>query len=52
MLQENEDNKKKAEQIRAKERVQDINAQEEYAKMLDRQEADRNHEFEQRERRA
>jgi len=41
MLEENENNKKKAEHERAKERQQDIAAQVEYAKMLDKQEKDR-----------
>ena len=52
MLQENEDNKRALNNAKAQEREHDIQIQEEYAKMLDKQEADRNHEFEQRERRA
>lgn len=52
MLQENEITKAKAEANKAAERDQDIAAQEEYARMLDQQEADRQREFEQREKRA
>lgn len=52
MLLENERNKKKAENQRVEEMKADVLAQEEYAKMLDKQEADRIREFKQRELRA
>ena len=52
MLVENEANKKKAEQGKAQQQRADIIAQTEYAKLLDKQEADRQHEFKQREQRA
>jgi len=52
MLQENEDNKAKAHNAKLNEREADIHAQVAYAKMLDKQEADRDNEFAQRERRA
>ena len=52
MLRENEANKKKAEGDKAEQQRADIKAQTEYAKLLDKQEADRQHEFQQREARA
>ena len=52
MLEENELNKKQAEEERLKEREQDVQAQMEYAKMLDKQANDRQREFDNRERRA
>ena len=45
MLMENEANKKKAEGDKKAEQRADIQAQTEYAKLLDKQEADRQHEF-------
>ena len=52
MLIENEKNKEAAEKQKAKERDQDFQAQEDYARMLDQQERDRQREFEMREKRA
>ena len=52
MLKENEANKAKAEGDKASLQRADINAQTEYSKLLDKQEADRQHEFQQREHRA
>lgn len=52
MLIENEINKKKAEEERLRERELDIAAQEEHAKILEKQEQDRQREFLARERRA
>jgi hypothetical protein len=52
MLVENEINKKKAEEERLRERDLDIAAQEEHAKILEKQEQDRQREFLARERRA
>ena len=52
MLVENEITKKKAEEERLRERDADIQAQEEHAKILEKQEQDRQREFLARERRA
>lgn len=52
MLAENEANKAKAQQTAAAEKENDVQALAEYGRMLDRQEQDRQREFEQRERRA
>lgn len=52
MLQENESNKVKAKGDKLAEQRADIQAQTEYAKLLDKQEADRQHEFKMREQRA
>ena len=52
MLVENEKNKKKLEDERKAEMRADVMAQEEYGKMLDKQEADRVREFKERESRA
>ena len=52
MLQENESNKVKAKGDKLAEQRADIQAQTEYAKLLDKQEADRQHEFKAREQRA
>ena len=52
MLQENESNKVKAKGDKMAEQRADIQAQTEYAKLLDKQEADRQHEFKMREQRA
>ncbi len=52
MLVENEKHKAKALAEREKERLEDIRAQEEYARMLDKQEHDRIHEVKAREQRA
>ena len=52
MLIENEINKKKAEEERLRERELDIAAQEEHARILEKQEQDRQREFLARERRA
>lgn len=52
MLIENEMNKKKQEEERQREKAQDIQAQEEHIRMLDKQEQDRQREFIARERRA
>jgi hypothetical protein len=52
MLIENEMNKKKAEDDKKRERDLDVQAQEEHARMLDKQEQDRQREFFARERRA
>lgn len=52
MLIENEMNKKKAEEDKARERAMDVQAQEEHVRMLDKQEQDRQREFIARERRA
>jgi len=45
MLKENEDNKQEKEKQKERERQKDIHSQEEYARMLDKQEADRANEF-------
>jgi len=45
MLKENDENKKEKNKEREKERQNDIHSQEEYARMLDKQEADRANEF-------
>lgn len=52
MLLENEANKAKAEATAQRQKEGDVQALVEYGRMLDKQEADRQHEFEQRERRA
>ena len=52
MLLENENNKTKAKGDKMAEQRADIQAQTEYAKLLDKQEADRQHEFKKREERA
>jgi hypothetical protein len=52
MLIENDINKKKAEGDKERERVLDIQSQEEHTRMLDKQEQDRQREFLNRERRA
>lgn len=52
MLNENEANKQKANAQAANEKEQDVAALQEYGRMLDKQDADRQREFEQRERRA
>jgi hypothetical protein len=52
MLLENEANKAKAEKMANNEKANDIQALMEYGRMLDRQDQDRQREFEQRERRA
>ena len=52
MLAENEANKAKAQMTAAMEKENDVQALAEYGRMLDRQENDRQREFEQRERRA
>jgi len=52
MLIENEKNKARAEEDKQAEMKADVLAQEEYAKMLDKQEADRVREFKNREQRA
>lgn len=52
MLEENERNKKARMDAQENEKQQDIAAQEAYAKMLDKQENDRNREFTMREKRA
>ena len=52
MLRENEANKKSANDNRQAEIRADVIAQEEYGKMLDKQEADRLREFREREARA
>lgn len=52
MLLENEANKAKAQKVAAMEKEADVDALLEYGRMLDKQEADRQREFEQRERRA
>lgn len=49
MLMENENNKTKAKGDKMAEQRADIQAQTEYAKLLDKQEADRQHEFKRRE---
>ena len=49
MLTENEKHKVKALAEREKERLEDIRAQEDYARMLDKQEADRHNEVKARE---
>ena len=49
MLLENENNKTKAKGDKMAEQRADIQAQTEYAKLLDKQEADRQHEFKMRE---
>jgi len=41
MLQENEENKRKAEAEKLKQKQADVHAQEEYVRMLDKQEQDR-----------
>ena len=52
MLNENETNKAKANALSAAEKEQDVHALQEYGKMLDKQDNDRQREFEHRERRA
>lgn len=52
MLIENEINKKKADEEKLKERDLDIAAQEEHARILEKQEQDRQREFMAREKRA
>ena len=52
MLQENEENKKKAEAEKLQQKAADVHAQEEYVRMLDKQEQDRQREFIAREKRA
>lgn len=52
MMRENEANKAQAEEEKKEETLADIKAQEEYARMLDKQEADRQREFQARENRA
>lgn len=52
MLRENEENKKTMNQQRQQEIRADVEAQMEYGKMLDKQEADRQREFKNREARA
>ena len=52
MLVENEMNKKKAEDEKKRERANDVQAQEEHIRMLDKQEQDRQREYIARERRA
>jgi len=52
MLTENEKHKAKALAERERERLEDVRAQEEYARMLDKQEQDRLNEVKQREQRA
>jgi hypothetical protein len=52
MLVENDKHKAKAQIEKEKERLEDVKAQQEYAKMLERQEQDRNNEFKSREKRA
>ena len=52
MLNENEANRAKANAQQAAEKEQDVAALQEYGKMLDKQDNDRQREFEQRERRA
>ena len=51
MLAENAENQKIKQKKREKERLEDIRMQEEYARMLDQQEADRKREREAREKR-
>jgi len=52
MLEENDREKAKKLVVLEKDRRLDVEAQEEHARMLDKQQADREHEFQQRERRA
>jgi len=52
MLEENDREKAKKTIALEHERRLDVEAQEEHARMLDKQQADREHEFQQRERRA
>ena len=52
MLIENENNKRKQEADKLKERDLDVQAQEEYARVIEKQEQDRTKEFQARERRA
>lgn len=52
MLVENETNKRKQEADKKKERELDVLAQEEYARVMEKQEQDRTKEFQARERRA
>ena len=52
MLQENEENKKNAEAEKLQQKAADVHAQEEYVRMLDKQEQDRQREFIAREKRA
>ena len=52
MLEENEKEKSKKLAQEEKERLEDVAAQEEHARMLDKQQADREFEFGQREKRA
>ena len=52
MLEENEKNKLRQKEQQDKERLDDLRAQEEYTRMLDKQEADRTNEMKSREQRA
>ncbi len=52
MLIENDKHKAKAQIEKERERLEDVKAQQEYAKMLERQEQDRLNEFKSREKRA
>ena len=52
MLEENEKHKRKMNEIKEKERVEDVQAQEAYSKMLEQQERDRLEEMGRREKRA
>lgn len=52
MLLENEQNKAKSAQMQNMEKENDVNALAEYGRMLDKQENDRQREFEEREKRA
>lgn len=52
MLEENERNKRRQKDDEENQRLEDLRAQEEYAKMLEKQEADRQLEMKERERRA
>jgi len=52
MLEENNQNLKKAKEQKELEKLEDIRAQKEYARMLDQQEQDRKNEIAAREKRA
>jgi hypothetical protein len=52
MLVENENNQARMKIEKEKERLEDVKAQEEYSKMLEKQEQDRHNEFQSREKRA
>ena len=52
MLEENDKNKQRMKAAQEKERLDDLRAQEEYTRMLDKQEADRQNEMKSREKRA